>query len=214
MLKMHLLEFKKPSIKLTPSKFYALETLEEKLNYTKAYRQTRLDVAQWVLDRPESIQELIDFCFHTEDAISYKAAWILEFVCDAQLELLLPHLDYYLENLPKIHKDQALRPMAKVLQFLAIAYYKTKDPKVTKSLTRAHKEQIISCSFDWLITDQKVACKVYGMTALVHLGTEFEWIHPELKTIIEQHIHDALPAYKARGKYVLNRIRIFEKRKK
>ena len=191
-----------------------METLEEKLNNTNAYRQTRLDVARWVLDRPESIKELLDFCFHTEDTISYKAAWILEYVCTERLELLLPHLDYYLENLPKVNRDQALRPMAKILEMLAVGYYKNVDEKVIARLTTVHKGQMIEFCFDWLITKQKVACKVYAMLALYFFGTEFSWIHPELKTTIEQYIHDGMPAYKARGKYVLNRIRIFEKRNK
>jgi hypothetical protein len=62
------------------------------------------------------------------------------------------------------------------------------------------------CCFDWLISKQKVACKVFGMTALFYLGTEFDWIHPELKAIISENIHENSPAYRARGKHVLKKI--------
>ncbi|WP_121907055.1 hypothetical protein [Ulvibacter antarcticus] len=82
----------------------ASETLSEKLNITKAYRQTRLDVANWVLDRPETFSELLKHCFNVKDEISYKAAWILEFVCLERLELLFPHLDYYFKSLTTFGK--------------------------------------------------------------------------------------------------------------
>ena len=62
------------------------------------------------------------------------------------------------------------------------------------------------CCFDWLISDQKVACQVRAMTSLYYLGTEFNWIHPELKTIIEQNIHQGSAGYKARGKKIIQLI--------
>ncbi len=39
--------------------FYKMisETLAEKLKYSRAYRKTRLDVAQWVIEHPETFPE-------------------------------------------------------------------------------------------------------------------------------------------------------------
>jgi hypothetical protein len=53
------------------------ETLIDKLNYTKAYRQSRLDVANWVLSKPENFPELLQHCFNGKDVISYKSTWNL-----------------------------------------------------------------------------------------------------------------------------------------
>ena len=69
----------------------ASETLFEKLKYTSARRESRLSVANWVLSRPEVFPELLEFCFHIKDDISYKACWTLEFVCLEKLELLFPY---------------------------------------------------------------------------------------------------------------------------
>lgn len=91
-----------------------------------------------------------------------------------------------------------------------IATYKTKNEAIIKSITEAHKSIIIECCFDWLITQQKVACQVYSMLALYFLGTQYDWIHPELKTIINKNIHQGSAAYKARGKYVLQQIEKFK----
>jgi hypothetical protein len=80
----------------------ALETLFEKLNYTNARRESRLSAANWVLSRPEVFPELLEFCFHFKEDISYQACWTLEFVCLEKLELLFPYLDYYFEHLPEV----------------------------------------------------------------------------------------------------------------
>ena len=63
------------------------------------------------------------------------------------------------------------------------------------------------CCFDWLITNQKVACQAYSMDALYLLGTEKEWIHPELKITLEQNISSQSAAYKARGRITLEKIK-------
>ena len=71
------------------------------------------------------------------------------------------------------------------------------------------KEAIIEVCFDWLITNQKVACQAYSMDALYLLGTEIKWVHPELKIILEQNIHNQSAAYCARGRITLEKIRKF-----
>jgi hypothetical protein len=122
------------------------------------------------------------------------------------MELLYPHLDYYFLNIPKVHRDQALRPLAKICEKLCTAYYKNNDLQLKSVLKPSHKETMIECCFDWLITNQKVACEVYAMQSLYFLGTEQDWIHPELKTIIESNIHQKSAGYKSKGKYILKLI--------
>ena len=65
------------------------------------------------------------------------------------------------------------------------------------------------CCFDWMITQQKVACKVRAMTALSHLGTEFPWILDELEPMIKENIPDSSAGFQSRGKKVLNQIAKF-----
>lgn len=188
----------------------ASEVLLTKLKNTKAYRKTRLDVAHYVLDHPETFPELLTYCFNETNDISYKAAWILEFVCIENLALLYPHLDFYFTHISSVTKDQALRPLAKICEFLTTAYYKKKAPEIQKYYTEKHKEATISCCFDWLITNQKVACEVYAMQSLYYLGTEKEWIHPELITILQKNIPQRTPAYNARAKHICKQIEKFK----
>ena len=180
--------------------------LFKKINYQKAYRKNRLEAAQYILDKPECFREVLEFCFKTEDEISYKAAWALEFVCLEKMDLLLPHLDYFFENIPKLHKDQSLRPMAKICATLCELNYKTQNSKILTTFTEAHKKTLTECCFDWLITEQKVACQVHAMQALYYLGEDFNWIHPELKIILEANIFKQSAGYKARAKKIISKI--------
>ena len=68
----------------------------------------------------------------------------------------------------------------------------------------AHIEKIIDAGFDWLISDQKVAVKAYSMELLYLFGKNIEWVHEELRLILEQNIIYERCGYKARGKKILS----------
>tara|TARA_R100001369_G_scaffold88209_1_gene124447 strand:+ start:1385 stop:1972 length:588 start_codon:yes stop_codon:yes gene_type:complete len=187
--------------------------LLQQLSYTKAYRKNRLDAAHWVIAHPETFGELLTYCLTAKDDLSYKAAWVLEFVYLEKPELLLPHLDFFFEKLPTITRDQTLRPLAHICEMITISYYKKEEEELRLQFTEAHKKTMTECCFDWLITDKKIACQARAMTVLFHLGTEFEWIHPELQQIIEQNIYLGSAGYKARGKNTIKQIIAFQKKR-
>lgn len=181
--------------------------LANKLDFPRAHRSTRLEVAHWVLDRPETFPDLLGYCFNSKLSFSHKAAWILELVCIENLTLLLPYLDDFFNNIPSIKKDQAIRPFCKICMILATAFYKKKDPQVIQYLKESHKTAMTEYCFDCLITNQKVAAEAYSMNALYLLGTEIDWIHSELKIILEQNMSIKSAAYQARGKITLMEIK-------
>jgi len=185
------------------------EILIEKLNFPRAYREVRLDIAHWVIDNPGSFPQLLTICFKANDKTSYKAAWILEFVCTEKIEILVPYFDLFFKNLPTIYQDQAVRPFSKICLMIAKKNYIKKDSLIVNALFPKHKKAMTECCFDWLITNQKVACQAYSMDALYLLGTEIDWVHPELKVIIEQNMNSKSAAYSARGRITLEKIKKF-----
>lgn len=66
-------------------------------------------------------------------------------------------------------------------------------------INQKHKEQLINCCFDWLISNQKLAVEAYSMTVLYIIGKEFDWVHPELKNILLENIDSKSARYKARS---------------
>ena len=186
------------------------EALEETLNYAKAYRASRQQAADWVLQNPDSLEDLLKFCADESTDRSHKAAWVLEFVCKAHMELLLPHLDLFWAIIPELKKHQAKRPFAKITELLCLAYYKDIDDAVRSSLNREHREALTAACFDWVINEEKVACKAYSIQSLYYLGTEFDWVHPELQMILQEGYAKHSAGYKARTRTFLAKIEKFQ----
>ena len=182
-----------------------LSELQKKLDYVNAYRENRLKVAQDILENPLLFNELISICFSPEDKNNHKACWILEFVSYEELLWLQPHLDFFCSNLKVLKDESSLRPVAKVVQLLVKSHYKKGENCI--KLSEENLQDCIEASFDWLITDVKVATKAYSIRTLYILGNHYDWIHPELKVIIDKDFGDHSAAYKAVAKEVLKKMK-------
>ena len=138
-----------------------------------------------------------------KNKLSIKAAWSLELVLEQQLDWLTPHLDYFTNTISTVTFDSAVRPMSKICNFIAIAYSSKKESLIKEFISEIHIKKIIEAGFDWMIGQQKAAVKAYTMNTLFLLGKNYDWVHQELKLIIQQNIMNKSAAYKARGKMTL-----------
>jgi len=181
--------------------------LHSQLSYVNHSRENRLKYAHMVLDNLKLLPIVMDLCFDVEDKISFRAAWLLEFVVREQLDAILPYLDRFTEQIPTVKRDEAIRPMAKICEYLIMAYYHKNNNATKKYLTKRHRERITELCFDYMITNQKIAPKAYSMNSLFLLGREFDWIHPELEIILERDLHMQSSGFKARAKYILKKIK-------
>lgn len=179
------------------------------VSYEKAYRKNRQEAANWVLKHPETLSELLDLCFGKDKTLATKATWVLEFVCRSNLSLLFPYLNTFITQLPKAEGHGALRAVSLICELLTLDYYKKENEDLIALLTHKHKKVITECCFDWMITNQKVACQARAMLALYLLGTEIEWIHTELQAILQRNIPTGSAGYKSRGGKILKKIARF-----
>lgn len=181
--------------------------LYKELNYVNHSREKRLYYANLVISQPELIPELLDILFTINDKISCRAAWVFEFMCGEKLDLIIPHLDRFTENIHKVYLDSAVRPVAKVCEYLVKAYYSKSEYAIQTALTSIHKKRIVESCFDWMITDEKIAPKAYAMNTLFLLGKEIDWIHPELKIILERDYPNQSAGFQARARHVLKKMK-------
>lgn len=181
--------------------------LLQKLDYVNHTRQKRGEMATLTLNRPEIIPLFFEIAFESNTPISDRAIWVVEYAVKQDLYLLLPHLKPFIENLGTLKREQAIRPMAKMCELLLLDYYSKKETLSKKFVTRKHLEQLSTVCFDWLIGPHNVAAKAHSMTCLCLLGQDFEWIHPELRMVIEQNYASGSAAYKARARMVLVKIK-------
>jgi len=178
-----------------------------KLSQTSALREQRQATADIVMNDLSLLPELIQITFMVNDKTSCRAAWVLEFVCRQNLNLIIPHLNTFTENISKVHFDSAIRPMAKTCELLTIAHYSKKETEFKIALKSSHKEKIVEACFDWMINDEKVAPKAYAMQALYLLGKEYDWIHTELIMILEHDFHNQSSGFKARAKHLIKEMK-------
>lgn len=181
--------------------------LYQSLDYINATRRKRTEMATIVLSNTDLLEPLLEIAFDVDNPISSKACWILEYVAKENLDYILPHINLFSDNINSVKLDSSVRPMAKVCGYLIKAYFAKNKNKTQDSLTHNHLELIAASCFDWLIGDHKVAAKVYAMTSLLLLGRKFEWIHPELKMVIEQNYASGSAAYKARARMTLEKLK-------
>tara|TARA_R110002126_G_scaffold112105_1_gene250195 strand:- start:54954 stop:55541 length:588 start_codon:yes stop_codon:yes gene_type:complete len=187
--------------------------LIEQLNtIANAKKENRQRVAKIVLENEHLLKELVTTIFKVDDTISIKAAWVLEWICTHHhINWILPHLQEFTTKISTLTFDSAIRPCAKICEHLAKAYYAKHKNEVQEKLKSNHMDIMIETGFDWLITPQKIAVKAYTMNTLYALGLERDWIHPELKHLIETKIIHESKGTKARGKHILQLIEKHQK---
>lgn len=167
---------------------------------SNASPKSRNVIARSVVENQYDSNELATIALNVADKNHYKAVWIFEVLAEENPELLLPYLETICETCPKYKHESAIRGMSRVVNFLSTT--------VTISLTQHQKEKLIEINLDWLISDIKVAPKVYAMYTLSHFMKEFDWLKEELQNIIEKDFYIQSAGYKAAAKEVLKKINL------
>ena len=178
----------------------------QELESLKAYRETRMRLANTVLEQPELYPVLLNICYEFDNETSSRACWILEFVSYKKLEWLFPYIHIFVENLNRFTLDSSIRPIAKINQILVQKYFKKGDGQIKTVMTSSLLETIAEVNFDWMISQQKVAVKAYAMRTLFLLGKKFDWIHGELTLTLEKDYEHHSAAYKAAARDILSKI--------
>lgn len=183
------------------------EQLFNALDDVNHSREKRKEMAQLVINNPHLIAPLFEIAFDDNSPISSKACWVLEFTAKENLPYIFPYLDQFTSTISVVKLDSSVRPMAKICEYLSLAYFQKAKNNMQIILKDEHLEKITNACFDWLIGNHKVAAQAYSMTSLLLLGRKFAWIHPELKMVLEQNYANGSAAYKARARMTLAKIK-------
>ncbi|MDB2606660.1 adenylosuccinate lyase [Zobellia sp.] len=183
------------------------EELYNALDYVNHSREKRSEMATLISQNPQLVAPLMEIAFSVDDPISNRACWVLEFTAKENLSFLYPHLENFTTNLYRVHFESAIRPVAKICEFLTEAYFSKNDIGLKNVMTENQLERITTACFDWLIGEYKVAAKAYSITSLYQLGHKYDWIHPELKMILEKNYAEGSAAYKARARHAFAKLK-------
>tara|TARA_R110000772_G_scaffold121726_1_gene228010 strand:+ start:126 stop:692 length:567 start_codon:yes stop_codon:yes gene_type:complete len=184
------------------------EDLKQKLLEVNSSKTKRLEVASWVTKKPHYVREILQWNLKEESDLLIQSAYVLEIICERKAELFFKYMHLFFEGLPNIENDSALRACAKICEMLCRYHFRQEFDIFSDLLNEAERKCITECSFDWLISDQKVACQVPAMQCLYYLGydEDSQWIHPELKIILTQNAPIKSAGYKARARKILKNL--------
>lgn len=200
----YLLEKKIRNLKTRMNKSDLLFQIDAIINAKRAYRDK---ATEFVVNNPETFSYLIELVFENKKRASIKAAWVLELVCHENLELLIPHLDFFTENLNLIKEESALRPITKVCNFILNGdYYHPRSSKVIPILNERQANLLIENSFAWLIDDHKIATQVFAMDNLFILSKNAEWVAQELRLVLQKETTNKSAGYQAHARKILQQI--------
>lgn len=177
----------------------------DKVNHSMA---SRAKAVALVVNHIEILPELIEKAF-SEDKNHFKYCWWLEFLNRQHIEVLCPFIKSILSGANNLTNDSAIRPIAKIIENFTLNYYSKQPNEVVQLMMRPLvKEKMVELGFQWLIDDTiKVAPRMYSMNSLLQLGKDIDWVHAELRLVIEQNYTLESAAYKARGRMVLKKLK-------
>lgn len=147
------------------------------------------------------LRDLIQITHHQDEAIAFRAAWILENLYLYNPELYVDYLQDMLTAMHSIKWPGVNRHYAKIVMHAT----SPKASKITKErLAELDIEPIIELLFDWLIDPEiKVAVKSFAAEALFNLRQQHDWIKDELCNQLEFLMRDGSAAIQSRGKKLL-----------
>ncbi|MCA0932099.1 hypothetical protein LCM02_06525 [Lutimonas saemankumensis] len=175
--------------------------LEGIINAKRIYRDR---AAMAISENPDLFPELIEKMYDVSDPLHVKAAWVLELVCMKDLRVLDDYISKFIQGLPRLSHESALRPASKTCFYWCSYYFS--ETYIGPELGTNDKETIISCNFDWLIQDHKVATQVFAMDTLNLWSMEETWIGHELRSILEMKTESGSSGYKAHARKLLKNL--------
>ena len=182
------------------------EELHSKLSKKRLSKSEVNDLTNELLNYPELVLPLIQHVFQEEKEGVFMASWVLDHLLRKDLSLLLPCIDFFIAGLPEMQSDSSIRPMAHCCEMILVKVYEKKDSVYQKAISIGHKDVLLSTNFDWLIGPYRAATKVFAMTNVYYLGKDFDWVHPELTSVLQETLSEGSTAYQNRGSKILKRL--------
>jgi len=154
-----------------------------------------------------NLRDLVDITLYPDDAIAFRAAWLLENVFLQYPEVYLSDLDYLLSKISAIKSAGGKRHYAKIVMHLT----DKNAPAIIKAEVDHYDfEPIIEQLFDWMINPEiKIAVKAFAAEALFSLRHRYNWVTEELANQLQFLMSDGTAAIQSRGKRLLKELSHF-----
>lgn len=149
------------------------------------------EVAETVLRQPERFDELFECLLNPDKGISKRASYALTLVCEQRPDLFQPYKEVLFNELAEQDKWFVRYRLCQILPQLKL-----------NSFDRARAAEL----FQMLLEDPRIALCVSAIQGLAELALLDPSMQEETVWLIEQKMRSGMPAIRARGRMLLNRL--------
>ena len=164
---------------------------------SNASTNSRNYLFELVTKNNELLPYLINFGFDISQKEHHKGIWIMERIAEKKAHILYPFLDIICNQCKNITNKSATRGLSRTFLFISTHL----------ELNENQEEKIIEKCLDWLISEERVACKAYAIRALFYFSKKQTWLKEELTTILESDYNKHTAAYKAVAREILMKLK-------
>ena len=164
---------------------------------------SRSKIAGILAQDPEYLNECIEVIVWHNDDFSLKCLMAIEMLSRNNFQLLKPYSSQFILS-GKLFSDSSSRRCLAKIYGLIIGDHRSKNSEF--ELTRNLKQELLELNFKWLLSEEKVAVKVFSMQNIYDLRYEEDWIGTELKGILEKEILKSSAGYKSRAIKILRKL--------
>ena len=166
--------------------------LTEKIENCKS-KQHALMLASYIVDNPKQLIHLLVLMNDVSDTRHWRAAWVLDHVCQENKALIVPYVDKLIALFVKSKSESILRVVGKLLSQYPV--------------TNIFDGDFVNACFQLIISPQvAVAVKVHAMQLLFNVSEKYPALKPEVKIVIEGQIPNNSPAFKSRAIKLLKKL--------
>lgn len=180
--------------------------LHTKLNSGRLSKPKVDQLVEQLIRQPSLTEALFLEVLREDKEGTFNASWTFDHLMRKKLVYLLPMMTLFTNSLSQLKCESCIRPMAHICEMVTEAYFKKKNPVFIKNIADEHLEKMLTACFDWLISPMNMAPKVFSMTSLYYLGQKFDWVHPELRVILEDSYATGTVGYQNRAKKTLDKL--------
>lgn len=154
-------------------------------------------LAESAVENGAVMRTLVGFSMSENSTLAFRSSWCLTKAAELDPQSIEPYYTELVHSLPSLKNESVIRSILKIVSESEISTFDDKCQGI-----------IASCCFEWLNSaNSAVAIKVYSMESLYRLTRIYPELGEELRSSLLRVMEDGSAGVKARGKYIIERLR-------
>lgn len=153
------------------------------------------EIAAYACSSPKRFNELMRCFMSDEYRIAQRAAWSVSWAARKKPAMIMPHVAELVAQLSRKNVHNAvIRNTVRILEEIEIP--------------ESFHGEVMNACFSFVESPTVApAIKAFSLTILYRLSAQYPEIRPELKLIIEEKWDNETPAFRSRGRKILDKLR-------